>query len=61
MEMAAQGLVRTTRDLDFCVSPDEDNVDRLRKALRSLFDDPSVEQITAADLGGDYHPECCIA
>jgi hypothetical protein len=55
MAMAAQGLIRATRDLDFFVSPTEANVDRLRRALRSLYDDdPSVDQITASDLAGDY-------
>jgi hypothetical protein len=55
MAMAAQGLVRATRDLDFFVSPSEANVGRLRKALRSLYDDdPNVEQIVAADLAGEY-------
>src|SRR5450830_1437418 len=38
MAMAAQGIVRATRDADFFVAPDE----------------PNVEEITAADLGGDY-------
>lgn len=55
MAMAAQGIVRATRDADFFVAPDEQNVERLRRALRSLFDDdPNVDEITAADLGGDY-------
>jgi len=55
MAMAAQGLVRATRDVDFFVAPDPDNVERLRRALKALFDgDPNVDQITAADLGGDY-------
>lgn len=54
MAMAAQGLVRATRDLDFFVSPAAENVERLKRALRSLFDDPSVDEITAADLAGDY-------
>src|SRR5436305_4968589 len=55
MAMAAQGLIRATRDLDFFVAPTEANVDRLRRALRSLYDDdPNVTQITAADLAGDY-------
>jgi hypothetical protein len=55
MAMAAQGLVRATRDVDFFVSPDPENVDRLRRALKALFeDDPSIDQISAADLGGDY-------
>lgn len=55
MAMAAQGLVRATRDVDFFVSPDAENVDRLRHALKALFEgDPSIDQISAADLGGDY-------
>jgi hypothetical protein len=55
MAMAAQGLVRATRDADFFVAPDEQNVERLRRALKSLFDDdPNVDQISATDLGGDY-------
>ena len=53
--MAAQGIVRATRDADFFVAPDEDNVARLRRALKSVFDDdPNLDEITAADLGGDY-------
>jgi len=55
MAMAAQGLVRATRDADFFVAPDEENVGRLRRALKSLFDDdPNVDQITSVDLTGDY-------
>jgi hypothetical protein len=55
MAMAAQGLVRATRDMDFFVAPDAENVDRLRRALRSVFGaDPNLDQITAEDLGGDY-------
>lgn len=54
MAMAAHGLIRATRDIDFFVSPDADNVERLRRALRSLYDDPSVEEITAEDLAGAY-------
>ena len=55
MAMAAQGIVRATRDADFFVAPDDENVARLRRALKRLFDDdPHVDEITAADLGGDY-------
>jgi hypothetical protein len=55
MAMAAQGLVRATRDLDFFVAATEANIGRLRAALRSLYDnDPNVEQISASDLAGDY-------
>lgn len=55
MAMAAQGLLRATRDLDFFVSPTEANIERLRRALASLYEnDPNVEQIVAADLAGEY-------
>jgi hypothetical protein len=54
MAMAAQGIVRATRDIDIFVSPDEGNIARLRGALADVFDDPSIEEITAADLAGDY-------
>jgi len=32
MAMAAQGLVRATRDIDFFVSPDPENVERIDAA-----------------------------
>ncbi len=55
MAMAAQGLVRATRDVDVFVAPDRQNVERLVRALRSVVgDDPSLEEITADDLAGDY-------
>jgi hypothetical protein len=55
MAMAAQGLVRATRDVDFFVAATAANVENLRRALRSLFqDDPNVEQIRVEDLAGDY-------
>ena len=51
----AKGLIRATRDIDFFVSPDRDNVERLRRALESVFEDePHVDEITAEDLAGDY-------
>ncbi len=55
MAMAAQGLVRATRDLDFFVSPEPENVARLKRALKLLYDDdPHVDQISAEELAGDY-------
>jgi hypothetical protein len=55
MAMAAQGLVRATRDMDFFVAPDAENVERLRRALRSVFgDDPNLDQITSDDLAGEF-------
>ena len=54
MAMAAQGLVRATRDMDIFVSADEANVERLKAALREVFDDPAIDEITSEDLAGDY-------
>lgn len=54
MALAAQGIVRATRDIDIFVSPTADNVDRLRRALQGVFADPSIDEITATDLAGDY-------
>jgi hypothetical protein len=48
MAMAAQGLIRATHDLDFFVSPEGENVDRLKRAFKSLFDDdPNIDEISA--------------
>jgi len=49
-----QGLARATVDLDIFVSPDDDNIARLRAALQSVFADPEIDQITAEDLRGRY-------
>jgi len=54
MAMAAQGLVRATRDMDLFVDPGEANVMRLKIALRELFDDPAIEGIRSDELAGDY-------
>lgn len=54
LAMAAHGLDRGTRDLDLFVAPDPDNVERLRSALRTVFDDPDIALITSEDLAGDY-------
>lgn len=54
MALAAHGLDRATRDLDIFVAADGDNVARLRRALRAVFDDPAIDEITSVDLSGDY-------
>lgn len=54
LAMAAHGLDRATRDLDLFVAADEENVARLRRALGAVFDDPSIDEIRAQDLAGDY-------
>jgi hypothetical protein len=48
------GLVRATEDLDVFVRPDPGNIERLRSALKAVWADPEIDQITAEDLCGDY-------
>jgi hypothetical protein len=48
------GLPRFTEDLDIFIAPDRANVDQLKAALRSVFDDPCIEEISADDLLGEY-------
>jgi hypothetical protein len=54
MAMAARGVVRATQDIDFFVKPVPDNVERLRRALRSVYDDDSIDEIDSEDLAGPY-------
>lgn len=48
------GLPRDTQDIDVFVRPDEANVARLRAALHTVFEDPSIDEITAEELAGEY-------
>ena len=52
--LALHGLPRATEDLDIFVAPERDNIERLRTALRSVFNDPCIDDITAEDLLGEY-------
>src|SRR3990172_834312 len=49
-----QGLSRYTIDLDLFIAPEAGNIERLKTALRSVFEDPSIDQITAEDLLGEF-------
>lgn len=48
------GLPRSTEDLDIFVAPERQNIEALKQALRSVFADPDIDEITADDLLGDY-------
>ena len=48
------GLARATEGLDIFIAPEEVTIDRLKLALRDVYDDPEIEQITAGDLLGEY-------
>lgn len=52
--LALHGLPRATQDLDIFVAPERDNIERLKRALHSVFDDVSIDEISADDLLGDY-------
>lgn len=48
------GLIRATEDIDVFIRPTAENVARLREALKAVYDDPNVDEISAEDLAGDY-------
>jgi predicted nucleotidyltransferase len=48
------GLPRATEDLDLFIAPERDNIERMKAALRSVFHDPAIDEITAEDLLGEY-------
>jgi hypothetical protein len=52
--LGLHGLARATADLDLFIKADPDNVERLKRALRSVFADPSIDEISAEDLCGSY-------
>ena len=52
--LGIHGLVRATEDVDLFIRPDGENVERLKRALRSVWDDPEIASITAQDLAGEY-------
>lgn len=45
------GIARATEDVDFFVRSGSENVERLKTALKSLWDDPEIDQIRAEDFG----------
>lgn len=48
------GLARFTEDLDLFIEPTAENVEALKRAFRRVFDDPAIDEITSADLLGEY-------
>jgi len=54
LALALHGLARTTADVDLFLHADADNIERLKDALRSVYQDESIDEISAAELCGDY-------
>lgn len=52
--MGFHGLIRATEDVDLLIRATSQNVERLRRAFRAVYDDPNVDEIEAGDLLGDY-------
>ena len=48
------GLPRNTEDADFFVDSSPENVARIKRALRSIWDDPNIDEIQEDDMIGDY-------
>lgn len=48
------GLARFTDDLDLFVEPTVANVQKLKASLSAVFEDASIEEISADDLLGEY-------
>ncbi|RLE30473.1 MAG: hypothetical protein DRJ61_12755 [Acidobacteria bacterium] len=53
--MGFHGVVRATEDLDFLIRSTAENVERLKRAFRQVYDDdPNIDDISAEDLLGEY-------
>ena len=53
--LGMHGIIRGTEDVDLLIKASRENVQRIASALRSVYrDDPSIEEIQADDLLGDY-------
>lgn len=50
MAVNLHGVVRATEDIDFFVRVETDNIERLKCALRSLWDDPEIDEIRSEDF-----------
>jgi hypothetical protein len=44
------GIVRVTEDAAFFVAPNAENIERLKRALRSVWDDPHIDEIDTEEL-----------
>lgn len=48
------GVVRATEDIDLFVRLDDGNIERLKSALRSVWDDPELATFSAKDFDEGY-------
>jgi len=45
-----QGIARSTEDIDIFVRMSQLNVERLRRALKAVYEDPAIDEITLEEL-----------
>jgi hypothetical protein len=48
------GISRYTEDLDFFIRPTVENVERAKRALRTIWDDPSIDEIDAEEISREF-------
>jgi hypothetical protein len=48
------GILRMTEDYDIFIRPTSENVARLKSALKRVWDDPSIDEISDNDFMGEY-------
>jgi hypothetical protein len=52
--MGFHGVVRATEDLDLFIRATPENIEKLRSALLAAYGDPNINEISSADLLGEY-------
>ena len=52
--MNLHGIPRFTEDLGVFIEPTRENVEAVKRALRKVYDDPNIDEISADDLAGEY-------
>ena len=52
--LSLHGIVRATEVIDLFIRADATNVERLKDSLRAVWQDPEIDQISMADLSGEY-------
>jgi Domain of unknown function (DUF1814). len=54
LALGVHALPRSTEDVDFFIAPTVENIERLKRALRRVWTDPCIDEISAEDLLGEY-------
>lgn len=54
LAMNVLGILRATEDIDLFLPRDQENLQRLKDALRAVWNDPEIDGIRSEDLDGQY-------